>query len=46
VALIWSLLGQRMTAAQVFAALVGAALLGVLINHGNSGTRHGGGSCQ
>jgi C4-dicarboxylate transporter len=34
VALICSLLGQRMTAARVPAALVGAALLGVLTNHG------------
>jgi hypothetical protein len=44
--LICSPLGQRMTAARIPAALVGAALVSVLINHGNSGSRHGAGSCQ
>jgi uncharacterized membrane protein YraQ (UPF0718 family) len=39
-ALTWSLLGWRMTAARVLAAPDGAALLGVLINHGeHSGSR-------
>jgi hypothetical protein len=34
VALIWLLLGSRMTAARIPAVLVGAALLSELINHG------------
>jgi hypothetical protein len=35
-----------MTTARILAALVGAALLDVLINHGTRGPRHGAGSRQ